>query len=296
MDLVPLLQALVAIDSTSDRGRTGRCWTCSSARPGRPGSRPAGRTWLDAAGVEKANLVCRRGPDAAGGLALVGHTDCVPYDEDWKEALSGEVRDGRVHGRGAADTKAFLAAALAAVARARPASGRRSRWPSPPTRRWAASARSSSWPRGASTRATPSWASRPAWCRCARTRATARWRCGSPAWRGTAPTPTSAPRPSTRWGGSGPSWRRSAPQLARELDPDFSPALLHLERRGDRGRQGPQHHRRRVPLLLRVAPAARPGPAPRAAARWRRRWTGSARRAAAGSGPRSPRCAPTRPR
>jgi acetylornithine deacetylase len=120
MDLVPLLQALVAIDSTS-------------ARPNRPvldllerEARAAGfetrrSSWLDAAGVEKGNLVCRRGPDGAGGLALLGHTDCVPYDGDWKEALSGQVRDGRVHGRGSADTKAFLAAALTAVARVRTA-------------------------------------------------------------------------------------------------------------------------------------------------------------------------------
>jgi len=116
MDLVPLLQALVAIDSTS-------------ARPNRPvldllerEARAAGfetrrSTWLDATGVEKGNLVCRRGPDGAGGLALLGHTDCVPYDDDWKGALSAELRDGRVVGRGSADTKAFLAAALTAVAK-----------------------------------------------------------------------------------------------------------------------------------------------------------------------------------
>jgi acetylornithine deacetylase len=114
MDLIPLLQALVAIDSTSTR----------SNRPMldllEPLAQAAGfetrrARWLDANGVEKANLVCRRGPETAGGLALVGHTDCVPFDEDWKEALSGEVRDGRLWGRGAADTKGFLAAALTAV-------------------------------------------------------------------------------------------------------------------------------------------------------------------------------------
>jgi acetylornithine deacetylase len=120
MDLVPLLQALVAIDSTSLR--SNRPVLDLLEREARAAGLETRRaTWLDADGVEKANLVCRRGPDAAGGLALVGHTDCVPYDADWKEALSGEVRDGRVYGRGAADTKAFLAAALVAVARARPA-------------------------------------------------------------------------------------------------------------------------------------------------------------------------------
>ncbi|HET9552804.1 MAG TPA: acetylornithine deacetylase, partial [Anaeromyxobacteraceae bacterium] len=59
----------------------------------------------------------RRGPDHAGGLALVGHTDCVPFDPDWAEALEAPVRDGAVHGRGTADTKGFLAAAVTAAAR-----------------------------------------------------------------------------------------------------------------------------------------------------------------------------------
>jgi acetylornithine deacetylase len=119
MDLVPLLQALVAIDSTSDRPN-GPVLDLLEAEARRAGFETRRSGWRDAAGVEKANLVCRRGPDGAGGLALVGHTDCVPYDREWKEALSGEVRDGRVWGRGAADTKAFLAAALVAVSRARP--------------------------------------------------------------------------------------------------------------------------------------------------------------------------------
>jgi len=119
MDLVPLLRELVGIDSTS-------------ARPNRPvldllegearrlGFDTRRSTWLDAAGVEKGNLICRMGPEAGGGLALVGHTDCVPFDPEWKEALSAEVRDGRLYGRGAADTKVFLAAALSAAAHSRP--------------------------------------------------------------------------------------------------------------------------------------------------------------------------------
>ena len=58
------------------------------------------QAWTDAGGVEKGNLVCRRGPEAGGGLALVGHTDCVPFDPAWAEALAGAERDGRVIGRG----------------------------------------------------------------------------------------------------------------------------------------------------------------------------------------------------
>jgi len=120
MDLVPLVRSLVATDSTSSRSnlpvldlleREARALGFDTRR----------ETWPDAAGVVKGNLVCRRGPDAPGGLALVGHTDCVPFDADWGEALAGAERDGRIVGRGAADTKGFLGAALAASGRARAA-------------------------------------------------------------------------------------------------------------------------------------------------------------------------------
>src|SRR5512133_1688641 len=119
MDLVPLLRALVAIDSTS--ARTNLPVLDVLEREVRAlGFETRRDVWRDAAGVEKGNLVCRRGPDGAGGLALVGHTDCVPFDPAWPEAL-GVERDGQVHGRGTADTKGFLAAALVAAGRARAA-------------------------------------------------------------------------------------------------------------------------------------------------------------------------------
>jgi len=119
MDLVRLLQELVAIDSTS-------------ARPNGPvldhlepvvrglGFETRRTSWRDDAGVEKGNLVCRRGPDAPGGLALVAHTDCVPFDPEWSEALSGTLRDGRVWGRGSADTKGSMSAMVAAASREGP--------------------------------------------------------------------------------------------------------------------------------------------------------------------------------
>jgi acetylornithine deacetylase len=118
MEIVPLLQQLIAIDSTSSRSNLPVLDLLERA------VRPLGfdvqrTTWTEASGVEKGNLLCRRGPDAPGGLALLGHTDCVPFDAGWPEALSGVVRDGRVYGRGAADTKGFVACAVAAAARAR---------------------------------------------------------------------------------------------------------------------------------------------------------------------------------
>jgi acetylornithine deacetylase len=118
MDVVPLLRSLVAIDSTSTRSNLPVLDRLEDAARAL-GFETRRDTWVDQDGVDKGNLVCRRGPDARGGLALVGHTDCVPFDPEWIEALAGAERDGKVFGRGAADTKGFLAAALVAASRAR---------------------------------------------------------------------------------------------------------------------------------------------------------------------------------
>jgi acetylornithine deacetylase len=48
-------------------------------------------------------------------LALVCHTDTVPYPDDWAEAVHPKVCDGHVYGRGACDVKGFLACILAAI-------------------------------------------------------------------------------------------------------------------------------------------------------------------------------------
>jgi acetylornithine deacetylase len=48
-------------------------------------------------------------------LALVCHTDTVPYPDNWPEAVHPKVTNGRVYGRGACDVKGFLACILAAV-------------------------------------------------------------------------------------------------------------------------------------------------------------------------------------
>lgn len=71
----------------------------------------------DAAGIEKINLVAvTKGGEASGvELALVCHTDTVPFDPAWKEAVHPATRNGRVYGRGSADVKGFLACILAAV-------------------------------------------------------------------------------------------------------------------------------------------------------------------------------------
>ena len=75
--------------------------------------------YLDDAGVEKSNLLAVAGADFSGRpeveLVLVGHTDTVPFDPAWTNALRLTEREGGLYGRGACDTKAFIAAALTAV-------------------------------------------------------------------------------------------------------------------------------------------------------------------------------------
>jgi acetylornithine deacetylase len=67
----------------------------------------------------KANLFCTLADDAervrTTGIVLSGHTDTVPVDgQDWaSDPFRASHRDGRIHGRGSADMKGFIAIALA---------------------------------------------------------------------------------------------------------------------------------------------------------------------------------------
>lgn len=113
-----LLESLVAFDTTSRESNLGliewvRNWL------GRQGV--ASRLTYDRAG-RKANLfatVPDRARRDAGGLVLSGHTDVVPVDgQPWDtEPFRATIRDDRVYGRGTADMKGFLAAALAMTPR-----------------------------------------------------------------------------------------------------------------------------------------------------------------------------------
>lgn len=65
----------------------------------------------------KANLYATIGPTDRGGVLLSGHTDVVPVDgQDWSvPPFRLTQRQGRLHGRGTADMKGFLACALRAA-------------------------------------------------------------------------------------------------------------------------------------------------------------------------------------
>jgi acetylornithine deacetylase len=113
-----ILAELVRIDSVSSRSNTEiidylerRCEAMNLAMRRFP--------YKDDHGVEKYNMIALAGTDfshdTAVELALVGHTDTVPYDPNWTDATNLTERDGRLYGRGSCDTKGFIAAALTAL-------------------------------------------------------------------------------------------------------------------------------------------------------------------------------------
>jgi len=76
--------------------------------------------YRDENGIEKINLVALTAEVDEVELALVGHTDTVPYDPNWSEATNLTERNGKLYGRGSCDTKAFIAAALTTVENVKP--------------------------------------------------------------------------------------------------------------------------------------------------------------------------------
>ncbi|MGH9901358.1 MAG: acetylornithine deacetylase [Pyrinomonadaceae bacterium] len=117
-DVVRTLAELVRMDSRSSvtnrevisylSGRAEAMGLCARLLP-----------YTDRQGVKKFNLVAvaprTTSDDEEIELALVGHTDTVPFDPAWAEATTLTARDGKLYGRGSCDTKGFIAAALTAV-------------------------------------------------------------------------------------------------------------------------------------------------------------------------------------
>ncbi len=112
------LAQLVAIDSVSFRSNIEivnyleqRCQSMNFVTKRFP--------YLDEHGLEKINLIALLGTGFSETtdveLALVGHTDTVPYDPNWSEATNLTEHDGKLYGRGSCDTKGFIAAALTAA-------------------------------------------------------------------------------------------------------------------------------------------------------------------------------------
>ena len=109
-DTLQILERLIGFDSTS---RNSNLEVIDWARGLLEGSGARTRTSYNAE-RSKANLFASWG-EADGGLVLSGHTDVVPVDgQDWQsDPFRADIRDGRLHGRGACDMKGFVAVAMA---------------------------------------------------------------------------------------------------------------------------------------------------------------------------------------
>jgi len=108
------LRELVAIDSVSARSNT-EIISYLDDRCRAAGLLTQQFSHADDNGEIKINLTARSEDSRDIELALVGHTDTVPYDPNWSDALRLTLGDGKFFGRGACDTKAFIAALLTAV-------------------------------------------------------------------------------------------------------------------------------------------------------------------------------------
>ena len=108
-----MLQRLIAFDTTS---RNSNLDLIAFAGDVLKSAGAVTRLTYDA-DKRKANLFATLGPAIDGGYVLSGHSDVVPVDgQDWSsDPFAGEIRDGKLYGRGAADMKGFIATALALV-------------------------------------------------------------------------------------------------------------------------------------------------------------------------------------
>ena len=118
MTVVQTLSELVAINSVSTNSNV-EIVDYLAQRCEAIGLSTKRLSYTDNKGAEKVNLIALAGTDFSSrpkvSLALVGHTDTVPFDANWTDALKLTERDGKLYGRGACDTKAFIAATLSAV-------------------------------------------------------------------------------------------------------------------------------------------------------------------------------------
>ena len=113
-----ILQELVAISSVSSQSNRPLIeWIQKFLLPF--GWHQRVLSYTDATGIEKLNLIVS--PQALSDgtidaeLAIVCHTDTVPYGTTWSDATNLIDKDGMLHGCGACDVKGFLACMLATV-------------------------------------------------------------------------------------------------------------------------------------------------------------------------------------
>lgn len=117
-EVTALARRLIAVPSPNPPGAVRACAEAAAAML--RDLAPAAEVRLHATSAEVTNLVARiRGAGPGRVLAFNGHLDTYPVNEalPWTvDPLGGEVRDGRLHGRGAADMKGGIAASILAFA------------------------------------------------------------------------------------------------------------------------------------------------------------------------------------
>ena len=110
---VEILERLVAFDTTSRDSNVPLIDYVESLLDERGVT--SHRVWSD--DRKYVNLWATIGPDAAGGVVVSGHTDCVPVDgQPWTTDPFVLTETGdRLLGRGTSDMKSFVASAIAAL-------------------------------------------------------------------------------------------------------------------------------------------------------------------------------------
>jgi len=123
-DVIELTQALICFDTTNPPGNETPCIELLEARLRESGFETVTCPYDGGEGVgNRSQLVARlRGSGERPGLLFSGHVDVVPVGEaPWSvPPFAGEIRDGRLYGRGSCDMKGGVAAlveAAGAVAR-----------------------------------------------------------------------------------------------------------------------------------------------------------------------------------
>lgn len=112
IDAVALTQALVSFDTRNPPGNEAACADYLAALLAEHGFAVERHGF----GPDRYNLVAHRG-DPGPAAVFTGHLDTVPLGATaWShEPFGGEIVDGRLYGRGAADMKAGVAAMIAAA-------------------------------------------------------------------------------------------------------------------------------------------------------------------------------------
>jgi acetylornithine deacetylase len=99
MTVAETLAQLVCLDSVSSHSNA-EIISCLAARCEARGFAVKRLPYIDELGVEKSNLLALAGADFSGRpeveLVLVGHTDTVPYDPAWTDALRLAEREGKL--------------------------------------------------------------------------------------------------------------------------------------------------------------------------------------------------------